>query len=112
MLSNTIEQVYNAFFYSISTHLLHQQSDEILFGHFMTILNATFESKIGLEDEGYDSGSEHFNIPTPLKRTSKIYHASSVENAPTPSHAMQYSYQGVTLQTGTQMLNFKFFWGR
>ena len=28
VLSSTIEQVYNAFFYSISTHLLFQQSDE------------------------------------------------------------------------------------
>ena len=46
VLSSAIEQVYNAFFYSIWTHLLHQQSDEILFGHFMTTLNAAFESKI------------------------------------------------------------------
>ena len=57
MLSSTIEQVYNAFFYSTSTHPLHQQSDEILFGHFMTTLNATLESRLALEDKGYDSGS-------------------------------------------------------
>ena len=81
MLSSTIEQVYNAFFYSTSTHLLCQQSDEILFGHFMITLNTTFESKLALEDEGYESGSENFNIPTPLRRTSKIHHISSVENA-------------------------------
>ena len=31
VLSSTIEQVYNAFFYSLSTHLLCQQSDKILF---------------------------------------------------------------------------------
>ena len=31
MLSSAIEQVYNTFFYSASMHLLHQQSDEILF---------------------------------------------------------------------------------
>ena len=55
VLSSAIEQVYNAFFYSTSTHLLHQQSDEILFGHFVTTLNATFESKLALEDEGYES---------------------------------------------------------
>ena len=76
-----IEQVYNAFFYSTSVHLLCQQSDEISFGHFMTTLNAAFESKIALEDEGYDSGSKNFNIPTPLRRISKIHHVSSVENA-------------------------------
>ena len=81
VLSSTIEQVYNAFFYSTSMHLLCQQSDEKLFGHFMTTLNATFESKLALEDEGYESSSENFNIPTPLRRTSKIHHISSVENA-------------------------------
>ena len=59
VLSSTIEQVYNAFFYSTSTHLLCQQSDEILFGHFMTTLNATFESKLALEDEAYESSSEN-----------------------------------------------------
>ena len=80
VLSRAIEQVYNVFFYSTSTHLLYQQSDKILFSCFMTTLNATFESKVALEDEGYESGSENFNIPTPLKRTSKIHHISSVEN--------------------------------
>ena len=81
MECSTIEEVYRAFFYSTSTHILHQQSDEILFGHFVTTLNATFESKLALEDEGYDSSSENFNIPTPLQRTSKIHHVSSIENA-------------------------------
>ena len=80
MLSSTIEQVYNAFFHSTSMHVLCQQSEEILFSHFVTTLNATFESKLALEDEGYDSGSKNFNIPTTLRRTSKIHHISSVEN--------------------------------
>ena len=80
VLSSAIEQVYNAFFYSTSTHLLCQQSDEILFSHFMTTLNPTFESKLAFEDEGYESGSENFNIPTPLRWTSKIHHVSSVKN--------------------------------
>ena len=78
MLSSTNEQVYNVFFYSTSMHLVCQQSDEILFGHIVTTLNATFESKLGLEDKGYESGSENFNITTPLRRTSKIHHVSSV----------------------------------
>ena len=80
VLSSTIEQDYNAFFYSTSTHLLHQQSDKVLLGHFMTTLNAAFESKLTLENEGYESGSENFNIPTPLRRTSKIHHVLSDEN--------------------------------
>ena len=81
VLSSTTEEVYTAFFYSTSPHILHQQSDKILFGCFMTMLNATFESKLALEDEGYESSSENFNIPTPLQRTSKIHHVSSIENA-------------------------------
>ena len=47
----------------------------------MTTLNAAFESKLALEDEGYESGSKNFNIPTSLRRTSKIHHISSVKNA-------------------------------
>ena len=80
VLSSAIEQVYNTFFYSMCTHLLHQQSDEVLFGCFMTTLNAAFESKLVLEDKGYESGSENFNIPTPLRRTSRIHHVLSDEN--------------------------------
>ena len=67
VLSSAIEQVYNSFFYSTSsTHLLCQQFDEVLFGCFVTTLNAAFKSKLMLEDEGYKSGSENFNIPIPL----------------------------------------------
>ena len=80
VLSSAIEQVYNAFFYSTSTHLLCQQSNEVLFSHFMTTLNTAFRRKLKLDDEGYESGSENFNIPTPLRRTSKIHHVSSDEN--------------------------------
>ena len=43
-LSCATEQVYSAFFCSTSTHLLCQQSDKILFSHFVTTLNAAFES--------------------------------------------------------------------
>ena len=92
ILSSAIEQVYNVFFYSTSTYMLHQQSDEVLFSHFVTTLNTTFESKLTLEDEGYDSGNENFNTPTPLRRTSKIHHVYSEEHAsfdpdPVTSHS-------------------------
>ena len=80
-LGTTIEEVYSAFFYTTSTYTLHQQSDEILFGCFMTTLNAAFEWKLALEDEGYKSSSENFNIPTPLRKMPKIHYVSSVENA-------------------------------
>ena len=42
-LSSAIEIVYSAFFYTASAHILHQQPDKILFGHFVTTLNAAFE---------------------------------------------------------------------
>ena len=42
-LGNATEEDYSAFFYTASTHTLCQESDEILFGHFMTTLNAAFE---------------------------------------------------------------------
>ena len=80
VLSSIIEQVHTTFFYTTSMHLLCQQSEEDWFGHFVTMLNAAFESKLTLEDEGYESGSENFNIPTPLRQTPRIHHVSSEEN--------------------------------
>ena len=80
ILTSTMDKVSNAFFYSTSTHLLHQQSDKILFHHLMTTLNATFESKLASEDEGYKGSSGNFNIPTSLWKTSRIHHISSIEN--------------------------------
>ena len=80
-LGTTIKEVYSAFFYTTSTYTLCHQSDEILFGHFMTTLNSAFEWKLALEDEGYESSSENFNIPTPLRKMPKIHHVSSIKNA-------------------------------
>ena len=77
VLSSAIEQVYNALIYTTSTHLLHQQSEEALFSCFMTTLSAAFESKPALKDEGFESGSENVNIPTPLRHTPQIHHVSS-----------------------------------
>ena len=66
-------------------------SEEVLFGHFMTTLNAAFESKLALEDEGYENGRENFSIPTPLRHTPRIHHVSSEDNIsfdPTTPHSM------------------------
>ena len=52
----------------------------LLFGHFITTLNDAFERGLALEDEGYESGSESLNIPTPLHRTPCLYHISASEN--------------------------------
>ena len=56
-LGRATEHIYTTFFYSPSTHTLHQQSNEILFGHFVMALNAAFDKQLSLADEGYKSGS-------------------------------------------------------
>ena len=80
VLSNTIEWVYTSFFHINFTQQLWNLPEEILFNHFMTTLNNTFEIKLAQEDEGYESGSESLNIPTLLRRAPQIYHISTSEN--------------------------------
>ena len=70
-LSSATEEVYTAFFYSSSSHTLHQQSDKILFGHFVITLNATFDQQLLLADEGYETGSDTIDLPTPLRKNIK-----------------------------------------
>ena len=79
-LDRATEEVYSAFLYS-SSHTLHQQSDEILFGHFMIALNAAFDWQPLLADKGYKSSSDTINLPTPLRKTPRIHHVSSIEHA-------------------------------
>ena len=50
-LDSATEEVYSAFFYSSSSHTLHQQSDEILFGCLMIALNTAFDQGLALADE-------------------------------------------------------------
>ena len=80
-LGITIEEVYSVFFYSTSSHTLPQQSDKILFGCFVIALNAAFERQLALADEGYKGSSDAINLPTPLRKTSRIHHVSSIEHA-------------------------------
>ena len=61
-------------------HLLHNQPEDVLFGYFMAMLNDAFERELALADEGYESGSETSDLPTPLRCTSRIHHVSSNEN--------------------------------
>ena len=75
------EQVYTTFFYSSSSHTLRQQSDKILFGCFVITLNAAFDQQLSLPDEGYESGSDTVDLPTPLRKTPRIHHVSSMEHA-------------------------------
>ena len=54
-LGRATEEVYSTFFYSSSSHTLHEQSDKILFGHFVIALNAAFDRQLSLADEHYES---------------------------------------------------------
>ena len=80
-LGRPTESVYTTFFYSSSSHTLHQQSDEILFGCFVITLNAAFDQQLSLADKGYESGSDTIDLPTPLRKTPRIHHVSSMRHA-------------------------------
>ena len=80
-LGRAMEQVYTTFFYPSSSHTLCQQSDKILFGHFVIALNAAFDQQLLLADEGYESSSDTIDLPTPLRKTPRIHHISSIEHA-------------------------------
>ena len=80
-LGRATEHVYTTFFYSPMSHTLCQQSDETLSGCFVIVLNAAFDQQLLLADEGYESGSDTINLPTPLRKTSHIHHVSSMEHA-------------------------------
>ena len=47
----------------------------------MIILNAAFDQQLSLADEGYESGSDTINLPTPLRKTPRIHHVSIIEHA-------------------------------
>ena len=80
-LGRATEQVYTTCFYSSSSHTLHQQSYKILFGCFVITLNAACDQQLSLADESYESGSDNVDLPTPLRKTPRIHHVSSMEHA-------------------------------
>ena len=47
ILSSAIEWVFTALFYTTSMHLLHNHSEEVLFGHFVTMINDAFQRETG-----------------------------------------------------------------
>ena len=53
VLSNAINQVLTAFFYSDFTPNLQNFPEETLFGCFVTTLNSAFKTEHAQEDEGY-----------------------------------------------------------
>ena len=74
------EHVYTHFFWTPTSHTLHQLSEEALFGCFVLALNAAFTQQLSLADEGYESGSNK-DLPTLLRQAPHIHHVSSMEHA-------------------------------
>ena len=91
------ECVYTTFFWTPTSHTLHQLSEDVLFGCFVIPLNAAFTQQLSLADEGYESGSDTVDLPTPLRKTSHIHHVSSMEHASfDPEHTMPCSTVNIT----------------
>ena len=80
ILSNVIVWVYTAFFYGDYTQQICNLPEEMLFSCFVATMNDAFETELAKEDEGYESGSVNFNIPTPLSTAPRIYHVSTRED--------------------------------
>ena len=86
---------------------LCQLSEDALFGCFVIALNAAFTQQLSLADEGYESGSDTVDLPTPLRKTPCIHHMSSMEHASfNPAHTTPCSTVTITphssLQTPTR----------
>ena len=81
------EHVYTTFFWTPTSHTLHQLPEDVLFGCFVIALNVAFTQQLSLADEGYESGSNTADLPTPLHKTPHIHHISSIEHASfNPAH--------------------------
>ena len=105
-LSIATEWVYTTFFWTSTSHTLHQQSEETLFGCFVIALNAAYSQQLSLADEGYKSSSDTVDLPTPLQKTPHIHHVSSIEHAsfnPVWHYTSQYSYHDIS-QFTTKLL--------
>ena len=75
------EHVYTTFFWTPISHTLCQLSEDVLFGCFVIALNSTFTQQLSLADEGYKSGSDTGDLPTPLQKTPCILHVSNMDHA-------------------------------
>ena len=96
-LSIASECIYTTFFWTPTSHTLCQLSEDVLFGHFVIALNAAFTQQLSLADEGYKSGSDTVDLPTPLRKTPCIHHMSSMEHASfNPAHTTPHSTVTIT----------------
>ena len=78
-----------------ATHYVNYQ--KILFGCFVIALTVAFTQQLSLADEGYKSGSDTVDLPTPLRKIPHIHHVSSMENASfNPAHTTPCSAATMT----------------
>ena len=97
------EHVYTTFFWTPTSHTLCQLSEDVLFGCFVIALNAAFTQQLSLADEGYESGSDTVDLPTPLRKTPHIHHMSSMEHASfNPAHTTPHSTVTITPHSSPQ----------
>ena len=75
------ECVYTSFFWTPTSHTLWQLPEDVLFRCFVIALNAAFTQQLSLADEGYQSGTNTADLPTPLQKMPCIHHISSMEHA-------------------------------
>ena len=102
-LSIASECIYTTFFWTPTSHTLHQLSEDVLFGCFVIALNAAFTQQLSLADEGYESGSDTVDLPTPLRKTPCIHHMSSMEHASfNPAHTTPCSTVTITPHSSPQ----------
>ena len=91
------ECIYTTFFWKPTSHTLHQLSEDVLFGCFVIVLNAALTQQLSLADEGYESGSDTIDLPTPLRKTPCVHHMSSMEHASfNPAHTTPHSSATIT----------------
>ena len=99
-LGITSECIYTTFFWTPTSHMLCQLSEDVLFGCFVIALNAAFTQQLSLADEGYESGSDTNDLPMPLQENSS--HTPHIQHGPCllqpcEHYTLQYSHH-YTLQ--------------
>ena len=98
------EHIYTTFFWTSTSHTLLQLSEDVLYGCFVIALNAAFTQQLSLADEGYESGSDTIDLPTPLRKTPHIHHVSSMEHASfNPAHTTPHRTVTLTPNRFPQM---------
>ena len=87
------ECIYTTFFWTPTSHTLCQLSEDVLFGCFVIALNAAFTQQLSLADEGYKSGSDVVDLPTPLRKTLTYTMCLAWTMHPSPLYTLHLTVQ-------------------